>query len=664
MGHHHAAILAKLATKQDSCRRLPFCDPPIPGESLVGLLARNVAKHGIDRVAPVLKVAGIDTLIPDTIATTHCDSVKEIAALLSTTPEEIAARCHRDVDVPGRPDSFFEWFGTPIRSAYREVNRRRVSPLSLRTSPHHRAVWDLRVFSFCPDSRETLISDCPACGKGLGWRWTLGIAYCEHCGADLREHPQPRIEVTDIDADALDFVVDLVHPDPERKARARSAIPPALVPLGLDNGELFEFTIGVACAITTEPDSPRAIMRRVKTLDDFAKLTPAVLAQAGRVILGWPDGFHALADGMRAKADLRVGYWGKKKELGPALWLARDAYLAPAIKQELHARIDDNMAKAGVLLRRAEQRAADAVVNIGRAAEEFDIDLRVLSRWAKNGLVWSERNTEARMSIILVNRAEIAAIARQREDRIGARDLKVRLGIDPLAIEDLVQAGFVRRHDGAVADITKGVSYSRASVETFLASVMAQARPAAKGKEGVRLSKAVKRAAVERAPWLDIFQAIIDGRLRVHVHPAPDNLALTTSLVVADAADIAPFVAGSPRADAVGAGLDRMNTHEAAAFLMCTEPALADFIKSGILPTNGSIMWKLDQAAVEAFRRDFILCNEISHRCKWGYRFVRPRLADRCVEPVHNADRNKHLVWVRADVEAVIADIIQQGGKR
>lgn len=371
-------------------------------------------------------------------------------------------------------------------------------------------------------------------------------------------------------------------------------------------------------------------------------------------MLAWPDGFHALADDMRAKADLRVGFWGKKKELGPALWLAHDAYLAPAIKQELHTRIGDNMAKAGVLLRRAEQRAAGAVVNIGRAAEEFDIDLRVLSRWAKSGLVWSERNTDARMSIILVNRAEIAAIAKEREDRIGARDLRVRLGIDPLAIEDLVQAGLVRRHAGAVADITKGVSYSRASVETLLASVTSKAHPAPAGNEGVRLSKAVKRAAVERPPWLEIFQAIIHGRLRVHVHPAPDNLALTTSLAVADAADIATFVAGRPRDDAAGAGLDRMNTHEAAALIMCTEPALADFIKSGILPTNGSSMWKLDRATVDEFRRKHILSNEIAHRCRWRYRDVRTNLAASGVEPVHNADRNKHLVWVRAAVEAVI----------
>jgi hypothetical protein len=41
---------------------------------------------------------------------------------------------------------------------------------------------------------------------------------------------------------------------------------------------------------------------------------------------------------------------------------------------------------------------------------------------------------------------------------------------------------------------------------------------------------------------------------------------------------------------------DRMNTHEAAAFLMVNEPAITN---SDILPTNGEVMWKLDRAVVE-----------------------------------------------------------------
>src|SRR3546814_1548206 len=69
---------------------------------------------------------------------------------------------------------------------YREdilLDRRRISPLTLQTSEHHRAAWLLGLLPYCPLSLERLVDECPNCpGKKLGWRRSWGIANCERCG--------------------------------------------------------------------------------------------------------------------------------------------------------------------------------------------------------------------------------------------------------------------------------------------------------------------------------------------------------------------------------------------------------------------------------------------------------------------------------------------------
>lgn len=627
----------------------PFPDPPIAGESLIGFVARNADKHGVAAVKAALLPAGIDTLVPESLPTVHRGRAAEIARVFKTSEAEILGRTHPPVDVAGRPASFVDFFGTPIRSAYREMNRRRVSPASFAVSAHHRAIWDLRVLSFCPDSREALIDRCPACAKGLGWRWTLGPAHCESCGADLRDYPQPRIECADVEA--LDFVVDLVHPDPMRRARAKAMAPPAFA--GLDNGELFEGVMAVACAITTEPDAPRAIMRRLKTLEDFGRIAPDALATAGRTLLAWPKTYLRIADGMRARASDRDGHWGIKKELGPLVYLTRDLYLAPLLKNEIGRRNDENMAAANVPFRRAERRETPSLITVGDAAKEFGIDGRMIKRWRDDKLVWFETDETAKLSIVLLRRDEIAAIAAARDDRIAIVEVTDVLGVDHVGARALAAEGLIAAIVRPAADLVAGPGFRRSSVDALRARLLALAEPQPAGtKAYVRLSKAAKRAGVNPIPWAAIFRAVLAGDLRVFLHPAEGNLAFTTSVTVADVRDVSAIV----RAAAGGevAGPDRMSCPEAAAHLGTTEVGIAEFIGKGILPTNGDTRFKLDRDVVDEFKRTRVLANEIAHRNGWRYRDVRAFLLAKGVAPVGNADQDKFLVWDRAEVEQVL----------
>jgi hypothetical protein len=251
-----------------------------------------------------------------------------------------------------------------------------VSPRSLAISAHHRAVWDLLPLSFCPESRETLIDACPMCKRVLRWRRTLGVAFCEHCvdedgepTVDLRDFPQPLIDVAD--EAALDLAIDLVRPGIDR-IRALTAVAGPF--RAFDAGDLFEAVVAVACAATTEPDAPRGIMRRMKTLDDFKRITPSALATGARVLTDWPRAFHDLADRVRSQASLRPGHYGVRKELGPLLMLGRDQHLATGIKALVRAEVDRNMAQSAgqrASLRRADNHRDETWITAQAAAERF-----------------------------------------------------------------------------------------------------------------------------------------------------------------------------------------------------------------------------------------------------------------------------------------------------
>lgn len=602
----------------------PFPEPPISGESLIGFVARNADKHGVAAVRAAILPVGIDTLVPESLPTVHRGRAAEIARVFRAPEAEILLRTHPPVDIPGRPASFIDFFGAPIRSAYCEVIRRRVSPASLAVSAHHRAIWDLRVLSFCPESRETLIDRCPACAMGLGWRWTLEPAHCERCGADLHDYPQPRIECADVEA--LDFVVDLVHPDAARRAQAKAMAPAVFA--GLDNGTLFEGAMAVACAITTEPDAPRAIMRRLKTLEDFRRITPEALATAGRAQLDWPKTYLRIADGMRVRAGERDGHWGVKKELAPLVYLARDAYLAPLLKDEIRRRNDENMASASVAFRRVERRASPDLITVGDARREYGINGHMLKRWRADKLVWFESDETAKLSIVFLRRDELAAIAAARDDRIAIVEVTDVLGVDHVGAHALAAEGMIAAIVRPAADLVAGPRFRRSSVDALRARLLALAASQPAGtKAYVRLSKAAKRAGVNPIPWAAIFRAVLAGDLRVHLHPGEGNLAFTTSVTVADVRDVSAIIRAAAGADLTGG--DRMSCPEAAALLGKTEVGIAEFIGKGILPTNGGTRFKLDRDVVDEFKRTRILANEIAHRKGWRYRHVRAFLLER-----------------------------------
>ena len=152
-------------------------DPaPMTGESLLGLLARTAERNSFTNLIKVMLFADIGTGRPQSLPSIQPHAADRLAFVLKIPVEEVSSRSHPRISRKDVTGDFIDFFGISLRTRYREKVRRRVSPRALAISPHHRAMHDLRPFSFCPETLEILIDAYPLCKKHLCWLTTRAVS--------------------------------------------------------------------------------------------------------------------------------------------------------------------------------------------------------------------------------------------------------------------------------------------------------------------------------------------------------------------------------------------------------------------------------------------------------------------------------------------------------
>jgi hypothetical protein len=134
---------------------------------------------------------------------------------------------------------------------------------------------------------------------------------------DLRDFPQPKVEVED--EEALDFLTGLIDPSPKRKERSRKLVPEMWS--SLSNGDCFEVGLTFAGMFNVDhwDKQLQTVRRRPKAGDGWDWLTPRLLAVGGRALMGGQRGFEELGDILRREAEdkPRQRKYGKWAEIGP-----------------------------------------------------------------------------------------------------------------------------------------------------------------------------------------------------------------------------------------------------------------------------------------------------------------------------------------------------------
>lgn len=328
----------------------PFAVTQIPfsGESLVGFITRSLAQTPISRLATGLALAGIGTAHAEFISSTLTDpeQIADLAKLLGVGELEISHRLNRVT--LGEQHETFHHFGLDLHGRLKISAVRRIAPTIMKKANFHRAVWYVAPLSFDPETKERLLDRCPECKHQLGWRRCRGISMCDRCvnshggpAVDLREYPQPVIEVDD--EDALQFVTNLVSHDVS--IRDTAAANASQEWGGVGPAELFTFT----CTLASYLEADTAVTEGVDPKEAVSgfnaprALNPHALATIGRIVLSGRKALSEFFDERRATLEGTVTKKSFERcyYLGCVPFAARNKRISSSLRNVLQEALKD-----------------------------------------------------------------------------------------------------------------------------------------------------------------------------------------------------------------------------------------------------------------------------------------------------------------------------------
>lgn len=626
---------------------------PFPDESLAGLVARAAGANIYPHARDVLIQAGLEQFRPETIPIRDPVVARDLAAVLGTTADLLLPRFHRRLD-----DLTEDFFGVKLRSHLRETRKRRVSPTALREKPYIRAIWSIRPLTFDPATMEYLIEACPVCARPLGFSRTWGVEFCEHCigndkyglpksTVDLRDFPQPRVEIDDLEA--LQFVTSLVDPAPI-KYRDISLHDDLA---SLEPGAVFEFVLSLSSAIVSN-ELGLPPKRRGGIRFDASLVKPRHLAKAGRAIMDWPSGFLDLCAEAAQSSAQRDAKWGLRKELGAIGRLAQDMYISNATRDAVRKQYDRFFHATRTRtneIRKGDHRDKNQWMSIIDVKNHLIDHQAVANRLFHDNRIRTIRQTDTPKSPKLVDAKQATAAISQYLELIDDVSGAARLGVPLHAIQELVDRGYLRRDTGVASSLSgKGANLSEREVDRVIVGL--ERMMSTRECEGfVPINQAMAQFPAGWRPWSTLIEAMIWGRveltrLNTTKQGFLNGIAVRGVYECRDALLHALHRHEVPNHGAVPLTSARLMLGTAGSFNLtkvCTE--------RGILrrDSNGSFLVE----DIISFSKKFILTNEIKARSK--DRDLTPaRLSGMGIEPVHNLEVKLGLLYDRAAVEPLL----------
>lgn len=640
--------------------RFAFPVDPMPDECLGGLVLRATATNFRRSPLKALRRVGVITLAPQSLCSRSPDLAKSIADFVGTLDvANVAVKFHPKL----REDSSrMDFFGEPIRAFYRDAQRRRVSPRALKIGGWMRAMWSIKLFGFDPVTKETLIDSCPVCGKPLGWTLTYGVDFCDHCyrpeeflgvtwkypGVDLRDFPQPLVEVDDIQA--LDFVTNLIDPAPGKKEAARRLVPEMWS--DLSNGDIFEVVLHLASMQNAErwDTKSNGIRRREKSGEGWEKFTPEVLSVAGRALIDGRAGLERYGDFLRgaSRDKRRERTYGWFSELGPL------GIMDPKLSASARQILGDAVATY------FESRRDPDMKPISHLAEKYRVARSGLSALVKSGLVPAIKFDHLGKAPILVSEKTFKPIAERKREVISGTMAAPKIGVHLKDVEELEKMGLLVRVDGPVLKLMRpSVYYTKSSVDD-LATKISQKAVVDEAGEVIRMRVALRSIGARSVPWAIIVAAIADGRLAVATMKSA-AISLGERLAIRDVNSLRRLIdahaAESPASE------EWIGKLEAAEFLGTNDVAVWRLSKVGRLkqyddaPANKPFK----RVEVEKLAKETIFTPEIVRIGRFRtYREASTWLAKQGLAPVLELKKAGWKLYIRANVEKALDARIRQ----
>ncbi|MGY4330234.1 transposase [Bradyrhizobium sp. LB7.2] len=626
---------------------------PHVDESLAGFVARATARNHLRRPLGELRELGITKAKLGSLCNRSPSLAPRIAAWAGVKDVDAIKRMFsRSLD---ERKGWVDFHGEPLRAMYRQPGVRRIAPATLKKKGFIKAVWGLLPLSFDPVSKEKLIDACPECKRSLGWTRTYGVAFCDYCSkpkvfdqftwdypaVDLRDYPQPKVEVED--EEALNFLTSLIDPSPDRKAGARKLVPDMWS--GLSGGDLFEMGVTFASMLNVDHwDNRQTVRRKAKAGKSWDWLTPRMLAIGGRAIMDDQRGFEAFGDILRKEAvdRPRTRRYGKWAEIGPL------------------SIVDPSLCKRGKeILRDAAEKYVAArrdpdMLPLQTLADKFGLDRRGLKSLADSGLVPTSKTEGVRRGPVLMSLKVLQPLIVEKEACISETRAAPAIGLHPMHLQELARRGLLELVDGRVLLLMKAECYyTRASLDTLVqriaASVKKRATPAC-----IRLRVALRACENRAVPWPGLLEAILDGRLEVfEIESDRSRRGLGDRLAVRGKESLSSLVQELNRnRGEVSAWIGNAAASE---ILGVNETVVWSLVKAGGLQKHDEaplyLPFKRDE--VESVKTRLIFTSEITSAGRFNtYRKASAWLREQSILPRFELKRGGWKVYVRTEVEA------------
>lgn len=596
--------------------------PLIEGESLDGYVARVAAEHHMPRMSIVTEVAGATA--SDRQHASFCKEAGLIALADCLRVDLASLRLHSPLWSASAETLNF--FGTRVPKDFLQFPARRFSPKALEQSPHHRALWQLRVLPICTETWEYLEDRCPnpSCGRQQVWRRTPGIDLCDFCAAPLtraqaRAVPEPL-------RDNLEKLVGLVHPNPPRRAASKALLPPRFA--GLDGGELLE----LACALAPIVDHRAAAPLHMRTLSLKTAADVIVPAIAGTwpFLRDWPRGL--------------------------------EQYIADRINHSASPKVDANRGISYRLLTKFEKRglsqpvcqvigefvtqcrnAGDRGLTIHQAARVTGGRRRTLFAMRQAGELPSILSMDGGRLSVLVDKAAVTNLAERYLPRERLVRAAWQIGVPTYAVHELVRVGQL-----IAAPLPPGCSGQLAVYQDSLQAFQAELSMRLAGEVQdytVNLARLMRRIGGRPKPWAQVLAAIKSGDLPARLAEGAGPMAQRIMVQNEKVLSMAIF-AENHDTDWSGIMVTKADCAEMMNILPHNFSGYSDFL----LGPGGNIR---DITMEEALKlaKTYILTGELGHRLDVHHSAARHLADHRGLKPEFNG------LFKRADAERLVPEI-------
>lgn len=468
----------------------------IPGESLLGWIARTTVENELPNITTILRDIGQGHRNRFADVMSGPIDIEGLSVILGSDLPDVEALRAEDLG-----DDRCRYLGSIVFAGDIHTRERRFAPASLAADnvPYYRASWLLRTFPVCTTSWQVLRSDC-TCGAAQTWATISSYTMCESCGEDLRYLPGEC--VPEYQRPGLQFFADLLFGDNDAREEAKSKLPPELQTL--NSGEIYELALVTARIVDPTLGNPRENVWR----DEPARLARA-LSAVPDLLCAWPDTpWRALeavgdirkmqprCDALKALQRVLSGMYRSRlpASLGEQLDRMRDAITLNGITPHEHL-VDLNEAEKMLGATKRSIRAA-------RASGQLEC-------------LFALHRGEA---VTAFNRSELEAIAATR-DWPAAGSLTKPLGLPPYGIEQLCAMNELGWAKAPHRTLDPSLKVDPVSVTQFEDALMAGAIPVPAILQPVPLTAAMRGVGGREKAWGPVLRRLINGEWSYAVAP-------------------------------------------------------------------------------------------------------------------------------------------------